>query len=201
MSKWEKAAALIFGGFAVVIAAWRIGDYFCLDRNTWPGWVQAIGSVAAIAGAYLLGERQNRVAFANAIEMDKRLVKQRQDAYIAIASAALRHALEIREFFTRYGDSPDQFFMIYDKRKIGGKVKAIEAIPLHEVGTAGKIENWVEFHVSLINFENAVNSYYDSTTNGSDAEARARNVLGHPDRITLLASVVEANYSYLVTSD
>jgi hypothetical protein len=48
---WEKIAGWSFAAIASLIVIAGIGNKLGLDANTWPAWVQAIGSIAAILAA------------------------------------------------------------------------------------------------------------------------------------------------------
>lgn len=59
-----------------------VQNFFCLDASGWASWVQAIGSIGAIAGAYALAVRQER------IQSDRANAEERQALGTLAFSAA-----------------------------------------------------------------------------------------------------------------
>ncbi|WP_426070202.1 hypothetical protein [Janthinobacterium sp. DSP2-3-3] len=79
------AIALIGGSVAIAIIGNRAG----LTNETWPGWVQAIGSIAALGVAIFVMSRQNRHAARLLINADKRAMLRRADATAAVVDRAM----------------------------------------------------------------------------------------------------------------
>jgi hypothetical protein len=119
-------------GLAVLV---RVGFLACLSSTEWANWVQAVGSIVAIAVAFTVGARQGKDAIA-AISFDHRYeANRRYAAYSVIAEAARKHSAICLAIFTPHGFH----FMnvdVADVVKSGESVSsALQAIPIHEVGT------------------------------------------------------------------
>ncbi|WP_146230008.1 hypothetical protein [Paraburkholderia tropica] len=123
------AACAAAGYFSGAFAA-----HFPGDSSAWASWIQAVGSIVAILGAYYVGERQSRAALAS-VERGHTLAEQaKRRAILAIGEAAFERAQKIENVLK--GERPrENMFLVYDKsiaRSISG---ALSAIPLQDVGS------------------------------------------------------------------
>lgn len=71
----------IAGGAAIATT----GMYFDLNKSEWASWVQALGSIAAIVGAYLIADFQHR----RQVEAERRNKLENEKRKLEIASAFL----------------------------------------------------------------------------------------------------------------
>ena len=62
----------------------------CMQKGEWSGWVQAIGSILAILGAFWLSYGQLRGARKQAIDAEQRRLRRRHNAITAAAEFAER---------------------------------------------------------------------------------------------------------------
>jgi hypothetical protein len=138
MRNWRTVLYVLSGVVAVVLisafGATSAGTK-TYDASLMASWMQAIGSIGAILGAYWIGEKQMRVAEAKA-ERDK---ADRKRAYFAIAEVALVEARAIETFV----NTPriNALLMIFEtsQRRAGIAAEALSGIPLHELGSAQAI--------------------------------------------------------------
>jgi hypothetical protein len=116
-------------------------DYLCLSTNLTSteaaAWVQAIGSILAIAAAILISWRQSKLARESLVNAQVIADKARQHGILAIAEAALEHARRIDEALlqTESGSNPTALYEVYDQTIINGMVQALTDVPAHEVGS------------------------------------------------------------------
>lgn len=91
------------------------------------GWVQAVGSILALAIAVWIPAKQS-----------KRDREQRVSSLLAVAEAAHTHAQNIRAAIARSDfESPDlsiSLWEVYDQTIIDGTVRALQSVPLHDLG-------------------------------------------------------------------
>ena len=93
-----------------------------------PAWIQAIGSVAAIVYAV----RISRSSINHAASAKRKTI-------FAIAEAAHTHACNIRKAIDAMGFNSGnniQIYAVYDKTIIEGVVKALQGVPMHELGSS-----------------------------------------------------------------
>lgn len=129
------AIALIGGSVAIAI----IGNKMGLTKDSWPGWVQAIGSIAALGVAIFVMSRQNRHAAHLVASADKRALIRRTQAAAAILDSAdikIRNASKLIAISLTGSDTSfirmtitTAKFVILDAQG------AVRAIPAHELGS------------------------------------------------------------------
>lgn len=129
-----------------VILTAIIGNYFKLDKTTWSGWVQAIGSIAALGVAIFVMSRQNRYA----LDADKRALLRRANAVSAILDRANAQIPQLCRTIAEGIMSGNQGRLISAmtaaKIKLAETQTAIRAIPGHELGS---YELVVGLHMTL----------------------------------------------------
>lgn len=90
--KWaDIAKGLAVSPFAVVLLFGLI--YLPWDSPSAPAWVQAIGSIGAILGAYVIANRQHQVA-------EQRLENERKERESALSKRLAFFALEFKQVLT-----------------------------------------------------------------------------------------------------
>ncbi|TNC78287.1 hypothetical protein FHI69_03060 [Janthinobacterium lividum] len=129
------AIALIGGSVAIAI----IGNKMGLTKDSWPGWVQAIGSIAALGVAIFVMSRQNRHAAQLVADADKRALLRRTQAAAAILDSTENKVRTSCQFIVAsLADGNTQFirdtistakFVVLDAQG------AARAIPAHELGS------------------------------------------------------------------
>lgn len=144
---WRQWFLEVSGGavlFLVVGGLLWLGLKFELGKSDWASWVQALGSIAAIAGAWLIGKIQSKTAYVHALRLRERERYDRMHAVFPIATRA-------HELITELDTEP--FDLYYKDRYSAASfrvcIKAIEAIPLHELGNFGLVEGYMEMQQAL----------------------------------------------------
>jgi hypothetical protein len=54
----KRTWAYLISGIALLCAFIAVGRFYNLNKSDWAGWVQAVGSIVAIAGAFLISHLQ-----------------------------------------------------------------------------------------------------------------------------------------------
>lgn len=96
-----------------------------------PAWIQAVGSIFALGVAIYISRSAAKHA-----ELSRR------KAILAIAEAAHTHACQIRNAMDMMGlatGNNTQIYKVYHKVVIEGVVKALQGIPMHEVGSSNGV--------------------------------------------------------------
>lgn len=139
-------------------------------------WVQAFGSIAAIAGAFLIGERQSRAslqAIANAQVLAER---SRRNSIFAVAKAAYAHAERIEATFAR-PDVMSTLFATYDQSIIDSMVSALSASPVHELGSDEAVISFLSLRDHFVFLGRAIEEFIKDGTVLSDAESEDESLI------------------------
>lgn len=130
------AAALV--GSAILIKI--VGDNAGLAKDTWPGWVQAIGSIAALAVAIFVMSRQNAHAARLISQADQLSLRRRAQAISVIMESAHRqvgHCLsKVRNGVEKMDLTETQAAFVSAKHFMGDTHRTLASIPLHDLGSA-----------------------------------------------------------------
>lgn len=101
------------------------------DGQTWAAWFQAIGSIAAIGAAFLVGRQQSKAALRVVTEQQRAT----RDSIVAVAGAAAEHARRIGDVLERDSFGHAEMYNVYDQTIVDGMVHALTNAPAHEVGS------------------------------------------------------------------
>ena len=136
----------------VIATHWAIG--FVKWSGMDSGWAQFIGSIAALAAAIDLGERQQSSAIRLLKRADQLALERRLSSIVALMDEIVARVEDIRDLVrgegvhsnicqastTLSGNELDHFVMHWACRIMGGRpqfaelVEAIGRIPMHELG-------------------------------------------------------------------
>ena len=129
------ALLLFFGIIDIAI----LGNRYELTKSDWSGWVQAIGSIAALGVAIYIMSRQNQHSAQLLIDADKRALLRRADATAAVVDRATKQLQQFLELITRNlpaGDESKIRSAIFTaKFALQEPQAATRAIPAHELGS------------------------------------------------------------------
>lgn len=127
--------ALVMGAIVTAI----IGNYMGLTRDSWPGWVQAIGSIAALGVAIFVMSQQNRHAAKLLLDADKRALLRRAASVKALVErAVLQMDVCCAELPLEYrGGTMSRIAAarLTAAMNIKGAKDALIAVPSHELGS------------------------------------------------------------------
>jgi hypothetical protein len=112
-----------------------LSDAFSAHSEVVATWFQGVGTVVAVAGAYLMGEHQALLALRNAQTLDELIEERKRSAILAICEAGRRRAEEI-EKIVHDDYAHDAMYARYDKSIIESVVGALSAIAVHELRSA-----------------------------------------------------------------
>jgi hypothetical protein len=117
----------------LVLAALYLIIRIDLTASEWASWVQAVGSIAAILGAFALSNNQFKRQSALQLESEKR----KFDACFAVVKNAAEHARVLREMVLTQND-PASFKSAWVHQYseiIQASVRSLRLLPAHELGS------------------------------------------------------------------
>lgn len=124
-------------------------------------WIQAVGSIAAIIGAFLIGERQADKARDDAENARAKDEKSKQDAQLAVITLLYRcgklldAAREKDMYSLRYAWEKTL------KNNVHAALGAFDAMPLHEMKSSARV-------LAAARVRSAVQSMYDVAANNME---------------------------------
>lgn len=148
---WAMLTALVAGllvGFA--FSPWGRS---ILQSDAAPAWVQAVGSIAAIVALFQGARVQARMQFRHALRMERRAEKQRRRALTAVVKVAVDYGVAITEFASK---RPPRFAFVKSWEWVTGQaieasIRALDALPMHEIGDPEFVINAAGIRGSLAN--------------------------------------------------
>lgn len=119
------------------------------EPNEWAAWVQAIGSIAAIAGSFFLGERQSKKAIEAVRFGDSLALNRKRVVLWDLVSATVDIATEARKIFKEDSFGYLDFVIQNAEENLAELIREISLIPLHEVASAESSKHLVSLKMSL----------------------------------------------------
>lgn len=173
-----------------------------LTAETWASWVQAVGSIVAIAGAYFIGERQAKSARRAAAEMQDRERSGKLASIFAICTAAHERAKFVYKVFCEVpADSITRSFD-YDHSLVRSVIKALEAIPVHEIGNANAVIALLDIRDQLEFMIKAIDTPVDPSDmdyeDNADLKKQRREIWSH--NIAIHVKVIDYAYQIIKKS-
>ncbi|WP_330113972.1 hypothetical protein SA496_14460 [Pseudomonas sp. JS3066] len=154
----------VFLGLAVVF----IVALFKLTASELASWVQAVGSIAAILGAFMISHRQLE---RQQTERDRES-KSKAEAFYAVVENAAKYSEAVRELVSVKRPPGVVFIMIWKKylaHEIGLSIKGLEAMPAHELGSYKLVLFQVSILAGMIKANSDIESFV-SRSSFSDQE-------------------------------
>jgi hypothetical protein len=145
-----------------------------LRTNEAAAWVQAVGSIAAIAGAYFVGERQAMAAFRNDLKIRKIELQQRKNSFLAIAAAAAAQADRIAHACTlNDAESRRLRLRMYNTRTTSDIINSLAAVPMHELGSYDAVSAFFRIKDGLSTVDRMYSDYLSILEGGNEEDQQA----------------------------
>jgi hypothetical protein len=96
-------------------------------------WLGAFGTISAIVGAFVLGERQIHALWRNSVEVGEQCAGKKRAAFLAMATAAFN---AIDRLDNQYRNTPQDRMRIravYHGDMFASLIEALTTIPVHEL--------------------------------------------------------------------
>jgi hypothetical protein len=195
MNNWQmKYAAMVLSAM-LSYAAYQWIPWEEMGAAEWASWVQAIGSIGAIIGAYYFGERQAQAAVRSAFEIDALSEVKRQKSYFEIVAAACDYANRISKHFSSDWVNKIGITLEYDEQIAASLIDAISAVPIHDLGTDERVRAWIDTKIALVYFQNAMVAYM-AEINDDDGRGE-EDPPGHRSRVIQCGQHVKTCYGRL----
>ncbi|MEM5312334.1 hypothetical protein [Paraburkholderia sp. JHI869] len=131
-------------------------------------WVQAVGAIAAIIGAYFIGERQGKTALAatqKAHELAEEtrqkvevlVERERRQGMFAVIRAAHNHTLQIKDALDDKWNI--KMYEIYHPSIIDSMIELMSKLPIHTLGSERAIAAFVIYSGQFTFLKGAMEKY------------------------------------------
>jgi hypothetical protein len=152
---WSYCCAVLAVG-SIIVAQ----NMWSLNKSDWASWVQAVGSIAAIIGAYVIGERQSKATLESAREAHHVAEESKRVSRFAVLRAAHNRASLIRAALTK-GEPPLNLIEVYHSSIIDSLVLAMSSIPVSELGSDEAVDAFILFSGQFVFLRKALEEYVD----------------------------------------
>jgi len=145
----QNAVLVLAGCFVVAL--------FGLNKSELASWVQAVGSISAILGAFWISNSQT-------LKEQKRRSNEsivKLDSIIAVVESAVDHS---NSFLAFIGKVPNKFAFkvswetVFSEALVGS-VESLKAIPAHELGSYELVVNFMMIRSSVAKITNGPQAY------------------------------------------
>ncbi|WP_070279273.1 hypothetical protein [Janthinobacterium sp. MP5059B] len=147
------ALLVIFGIIDIAI----LGNHYELTKSDWSGWVQAIGSIAALGVAIYIMTRQNQHAARLLIDADKRALMRRADATAAVIDRAMNQLQQFCKLITESlavgNENNIRSAILTSQFALQEAQGATRAIPAQELGSYKMVSGLSKIVQSLSTFD------------------------------------------------
>lgn len=149
-------------GFATILFTSHADIFIPKSSSDIAAWIQAVGSIGAIVGAFLIMGRQINATRMLAQERHWQEKTEREEAQLAVITLlrnfgeAFKNCREQQDMF----DLQTQWNTVL-KNNVPAALAAFDALPLYELGSSARILN-------VARIRSAVQSMYDITSNYVD---------------------------------
>ncbi|AOJ07620.1 hypothetical protein [Burkholderia mayonis] len=193
--KIPSDTAVGISGFILGLAIACLLAHLPGSSSEWASWVQAFGSIGAILGALWVSERQAKSAITSIKLQAEQAARDKRNAAIAIVDAAMDRAKEIESTMSIRDLTTVQIelYKTYDRSIIDGLVRALQGVPLHEIGSSKGVSQLLLFTDQLPFLAIAIQRFLEGPMKDSVTGPHIRDFLdGPPDEVeigrTMLAS-------------
>jgi uncharacterized membrane protein YccC len=111
---------------------WLVTEHL-LSSTDMTIWLGAFGTIAAIVGAFALGERQIHALWRNVVEVGEQCVGKKRAAFLAMATAAFHAIDRLDNQYRNTHHDRMRIRAVYHGDTFASLIEALTAIPLHEL--------------------------------------------------------------------
>lgn len=163
----------VVGGLAIAGIAYPI-----YQSEKWAAWVQAIGSIAAIAGSLWVARSQAKADLQRVIEAQRLAEESKKMAVFALGEAAVDRVKPIKDALDQK-DPRSALFGVYHPSVVRSLAGAISAAPIHELGSKEGILALLAIRDQLLFLEESIESFH---TNAGKLSSKDRKDLEPHER-------------------
>ena len=170
---WYNKWAILVIAAAIGLAGYNGIPWCKMGVAEWAYWVQAIGSIVAISGAFFLGDRQARSSVRLVVYADRVTAIRKAKAILAVTNAAQAHTSRAMKAFDSDGFSYIALACNYEDTTMQSLIQALADIPAHEVGSYNAVAAILRIRTAMGNFHTHVHKCLTQAKESRDPESGA----------------------------
>lgn len=143
-------------GVLTLVFAPKAGEYAPTSSSDAASWIQAIGSIGAIIGAFLIGERQAKREYDKLEYARERAEQDKQEAQLAVMVLLHDFSKQFEMAYERDQNTVRAEWSTGLKNNVRAALNAFDATPLHEMKSGDRI-------MAAAEVRGEVQSLYDIT--------------------------------------
>lgn len=207
VEKWGWTSVTLTVGAALALIAFLVVYASGLDsgqNQAIAAWVQAVGSIITIAGAYHLGARQMEHATALQRDTEIRAALARKDTLRAIAQAAVDRAnwADARLFLPGFQANVPAFAFGHADAvaaRLEDARRAMDAVPMHEISNAAAVIAWSDLSFAVADAAEAIRDA-GRAYSGAGILAPDFDAGMHPGKFKLVLNSISGSFHRLSES-
>lgn len=152
---------IVLCAIAMAVALLKSLPEEVLANDGLSGWVEAIGTILAILGAFIVGSRQSKAAEAISLGIDRAAWQRKQSAILEIAAVANTYAKSIYDTFAT------DTFDIYkidgcSTTAIRGVLDALSQIPLLDLNSVQAVSALLSMKENMSHLQDMITRIFDA---------------------------------------
>lgn len=140
---------IVVGAFGVFVFYTWFSAHQPNASADYAAWVQAIGSIGAVLGAFYIGERQAMKARNAALEEVARQNRLKIEGVLAICGACRYRVDKIHDIFCVVEHDSLRRYLEYHRSQIEILKSAFEKVAVHELGDSQAIDAFLGMSINL----------------------------------------------------
>jgi hypothetical protein len=165
----EIALFSVMGIGVTTVIAHSLASHYPQDGGNNAAWFQGVGTMIAIVGAFVIGERQSRASLQAIADAQMLAERSRRNSIFAVAKAAYARSKHIESAFSG-SDIVSTLFRTYDQSIIDSIVGALSASPVHELGSDDAVISFLGLRDHFVFLGKAIERYVEDATELLDAD-------------------------------
>jgi len=141
--------------------SWESVSFWIEHHPGLASWVQAVGSIASIWGAFAISNRQQKTQ----VKLAERVAREKADSLYAVIENAFKSTFTFGE---RLQSKPSEvvfkeaWHLIY-RQQLESSVDSLSKLPAHELGGYEAVGSYIAVMGALTDIVRKVNAYFSSS--------------------------------------
>jgi hypothetical protein len=159
--------------------------------NNTAGWMQAIGTILAIVGSFLITENQSRKNSESILEAQKLASIAKKNGILAVVQAAKMHAKNISSAVSP--ETPLKIYEVYHPSIISSVSEALSSAPLYEIDSPEAVGALLSLSNRFVFLGASVEAFIAGPWKNENMKGLLENLRDTKNRSQLLSTLKSSN--------